>query len=638
MRRRPSGRMAQADSEELTVTPQNVSEMARAFSDGELNSGEIETLNEQLDADPALKRAFEKRCQVLGLVAGSVGSMQISNDFDQKASGRLDRRNKVMREREAQGLKTSARDISTTGLGIDSISPEEEEGEPVAAAGGFMDSLSAQFGSAPWWIISGAFHALLILLVFLIGMVVMQAKQEDLVIVTNLEKQEKPPEPEKKLERDIIEKPIPVVTENEVVTDQQPIVTHEVVEFAEQVETDNDSDAHDTKGEDGISDIWLGGQGTVGSIGVGGGGRAGAFGRPNGAGGRMRRAVAGGGGKATESAVDKALEWLAKHQEPDGHWDTKKYEGSHEVDPGVTALALLAFLGAGHTEKVGKYKDNVQRAVNWIISKQEADGSIGKAYKEFWHPGYAYHHSMCGLALAEAAAMARVPATVQAATKAIQYTQDIHQAGDGQSEKQAWRYHQKDKEGDASVSGWFVMQLKSAKIAGLPVDPASFEGALKWYDSIEVKENNNGPYGGGKFPYQKGKKVALNTTAIGILCNLFLGRKADELQGGAEYLAQNLPTWDPKLGQGGVNQSCFPMYYTYYGTLTMFQMGGHYWKQWNESLKTMLLPKQRVGGDEDGSWDPMGGADDKMGGRVYMTATGALCLEVYYRYMPIVKH
>ncbi|MCK6508262.1 hypothetical protein L6R53_33705, partial [Myxococcota bacterium] len=195
--------------------------------------------------------------------------------------------------------------------------------------------------------------------------------------------------PEKKLERDIIEKPIPIVQESEVVSDQQPIDTHEVVEFAEQVETDNDSDAKDSKGEDGISDIWLGGQGTVGSIGVGGGGRAGAFGRPNGAGGRLRRAVAGGGGKATESSVDAALAWLARHQEKDGSWDCDKYldnkatrwgyqaSFSAKYDPGITGLALLAFLGAGHTEKIGKYKGNVQKGIAWIIAQQAADGSIG---------------------------------------------------------------------------------------------------------------------------------------------------------------------------------------------------------------------------------------------------------------------
>ncbi|MCK6472841.1 MAG: zf-HC2 domain-containing protein [Planctomycetes bacterium] len=598
----------------------------RPFLDGELPEDEARALEAHVAACTACRNEFKAREEIIAMLGRTYGKKRISDEFDTSAN------RKMLAKKATSGpfsVSTGPRDQ------VD----EEEDGALEPAGGGLLESLSAQFGAAPWWIISGAFHALLILLVFLIGMVVMQAKQQDVVIVTDLQKQEPPPEPEKQLERTIIEKPVPVV-ENELVTDQQPIVTHEVVEFAEQIETDNDSDAHDSKGEDGISDIWLGGQGTVGALGVGGGGRAGAFGRPGGAGGRLQRAVKGGGGKATESAVDKALEWLAKHQEADGHWDTKKYEGRINADAGLTGLALLAFLGAGHTEKVGKYKDNVQRAVAWIVSKQEADGQIGKGYDEFWdHGGMSpYHHAICGLALAEASAMGRVPATRAAAQKALEYSTEIHQQGEGQSEKGAWRYERKSKSTDASVSGWFVMQLKSAKVAGLAVNPASFEGAMKFFDQIEVKDKV-GEYGGGRFPYtvdgNGAKGVMLNPTAIGILCNLFLGRDPNRLLGGAEYLLQNLPKWDPKMGQG--NGGSWPMYYTYYGTLAMFQLGGHYWTQWNEAMKNMLLPNQRKGGDEDGSWDPMGGMGDQLGGRVYMTAVSALCLEVYYRYLPITR-
>jgi hypothetical protein len=373
-----------------------------------------------------------------------------------------------------------------------------------------------------------------------------------------------------------------------------------------------------------------GGDGT--GTGVQSGSGHGSFGTRNG-GGRRLMVKRHGGSQETETAVGKALEWLAYHQEADGHWDVKKFGGAGDVDAGITGIALLAFLGAGNSERIGQYKDNVKRAVAWIISQQEPDGSIGKKYKEHWHPGYAYHHAICGLALAEAAGMARVPSTNEAAQKAIDYTTEKHQRGEG-SERFAWRYLPKT-DADASVSGWFVMQLKSAKMAGLKVDPASFEGALKFYDSIEIKKDYNG-YPGGRFPYHDGGAM-LNPSAIGTLCNLFLGRKADDLRGGAEYLNDNQPKWgDPNLGLG--NGGGFPMYYAYYGTLTQFQMGGDYWKKWNASIKSMLVPNQHKGGDEDGSWDPIGGKDDGLGGRVYMTAMGALCLEVYYRYQLLNAH
>ena len=72
-------------------------------------------------------------------------------------------------------------------------------------------------------------------------------------------------------------------------------------------------------------------------------------------------------------------------------------------------------------------------------------------------------------------------------------------------------------------------------------------------------------------------------------------------------------------------------------------MGGDTWKAWNAGLKPTLLDNQRKGGpmdgseqDVDGSWDYEGDPyGKKKCGRVYTTALGALCLEVYYRYLPM---
>jgi hypothetical protein len=111
----------------------------------------------------------------------------------------------------------------------------------------------------------------------------------------------------------------------------------------------------------------------------------------------------------------------------------------------------------------------------------------------------------------------------------------------------------------------------------------------------------------------------------------FLGMKRDELQGGVEYF----------IKEGGVPRAEHPeFYYWYYATLCCFQQGGDIWKKWNEGLKAALVPTQRKDGDHDGSWDPKGfsveGAE-QWGGRVFTTAMGALCLEVYYRYLPLYR-
>ena len=91
----------------------------------------------------------------------------------------------------------------------------------------------------------------------------------------------------------------------------------------------------------------------------------------------------------------------------------------------------------------------------------------------------------------------------------------------------------------------------------------------------------------------------------------------------ATLLLEQLP------GNGPAN-----LYYWYYGTLAMFQLQGDYWQQWNEALRTQLLASQRTAGALAGSWDPdavWGG----YGGRIYSTSLSTLCLEVYYRYLPL---
>jgi hypothetical protein len=187
------------------------------------------------------------------------------------------------------------------------------------------------------------------------------------------------------------------------------------------------------------------------------------------------------------------------------------------------------------------------------------------------------------------------------------------------------------------VTGWFVMQLKSAKVAGLQVDPVGFQGAENWLNSVEYEKHKPDiPYSGGKFRYQPNGHTGQSITSVGMLSRLFLGASPDTLGGGEKYLLEDPPAWKAssggKHGAGGGHA----MYYWYYGTLAMFQIGKDSWKQWNQSLKGALLPNQCVGGADDGSWPPLA-TEGVRGGRVLCTALGALSLEVYYRYLPMYR-
>ena len=220
-------------------------------------------------------------------------------------------------------------------------------------------------------------------------------------------------------------------------------------------------------------------------------------------------------------------------------------------------------------------------------------------------------------------------ASSAAAQKAVNYCTEKHQGGEA-SDKGAWRYGPKEA-GDLSVSGWFTMAIKSAKVAGLHVNPASFDGMIKFLDSVEKKDGGTGNgYGpASRYEYMPGQPhegTQHRLTMIGNLARQFMGWKKEDLQASVDWAVNKggVPSW-------GANGETCDLYYWYYGTLCVFQQGGDLWKKWNEGMMPSLVNNQCKVGDDTGSWNPVGDYSTEWG-RVGQTALSALCLEVYYRY------
>lgn len=328
-------------------------------------------------------------------------------------------------------------------------------------------------------------------------------------------------------------------------------------------------------------------------------------------------------GYRRSTSESSSLKWLASHQDTDGHWDAVKHGAAHKNDTAVTALALLAFLGAGNSEKVGGFKENVQRGVAWLASKQSADGSIQNATDDgATHRKLGYPHAIATNALVEAAGLARIPATRAAAQKAIDYCTQTHQSDNG-----GWRYSA-GSAGDLSVTAWYIMALKSAKIAGLKVPPSSFDAAIQFLDSVEVQSTDATgiPVSHYKYmPDDEHAQSAHRLTAIGILMRSLLGWKRDDLKSSIEWFVEKGGV--PKSGAGA------DLYYWYYGTMCCFPQGGEVWTKWENGLVKTLSESQRRSGADAGSWDPAGEYSNEWG-RVGQTALSVLCLEIWHRYMP----
>ncbi len=325
-----------------------------------------------------------------------------------------------------------------------------------------------------------------------------------------------------------------------------------------------------------------------------------------------------GGNAITQAAVEAGLKWLAKRQAKDGSWSLvgPYSDGARDENKmAATAMALLAFQGNGNTHQKGDYRKNVALGWKWLLAQQTADGNF------FLSGGYShrfYTEGQCTIALCEIYGMSKDERFREPAERAVRYCVR------SQGTEGGWRYWPK-QESDVSVTGWILMALQSARMAGLEVPSETLERADRFLDSVAVA-------GGSRYPYRKGQLESIVMTAEGLLCRQYLGWKRDDprLVEGVEWLVRPENLIDYR-GRRDV-------YYWYYATQTLHHMEGDYWRRWNEVMRQAVPEQQVKTGREAGSWDPIKPRRDIYshdGGRLYVTCLSIYMLEVYYRHLPI---
>jgi hypothetical protein len=348
-----------------------------------------------------------------------------------------------------------------------------------------------------------------------------------------------------------------------------------------------------------------------------------------------------GASPASEESVARALDWLARHQDADGRWNAGTRRASDggrvrgdasftahcpegdvcegecfywEADTAMTGLALLAYLGAGHTHRGGPHATTVERGMTFLLRIQKPDGDLRGASVNVG----IYCHAMAALALCEAYALTGDERLREPVERAVTFLLKARTA-DGL----AWRYQPGDRfGGDTSILGWAVMVLKSAKEVGVSVPEDARRGALTWLEMVSRGKS------GGLAVYRPsgGYEVTPTMTAEAWACRQFfgVGGPGPASEEAAAFLMLHGPDRDP-----------FNLYYWYYATLAMYQHGGENWTRWNARVRDQLVRRQERGSHADGSWDPRLCKDkhDSLGGRVYTTALAVLTLEVYYRYL-----
>jgi hypothetical protein len=344
--------------------------------------------------------------------------------------------------------------------------------------------------------------------------------------------------------------------------------------------------------------------------------------------------VAGGGGNSnTERAVRAALAWLATAQEDDGRWDPRRHGAGQErftlgqdrggagakADTGITGLALLAFLGDGHSHREGPYSTEVARGLDYLRRVQKQNGNLCGDAELF---AQMYCHSMASFAVGEAYALTQDKRLEPIARAAVNYALSIQHPTDG-----GWRYRPGDT-GDTSQLGWQVMALKSGELAELTVPETTWTRVGRFLRRVE-----RGQHGGLAVYRPEEALPSRPMTAEALYCRqLVTGRADGALSPAGLNEALNSLLKDPPSHRE-IN-----LYYWYYATLALHRaqsaspQAAAAWRQWNEALTATLLSTQ----NQDGSW-PTTCIWGGYGGRVYTTSLAAMCLEVYYRYSPTVE-
>ncbi len=534
---------------------------------------------------------------------------------------------------------------------------------PIGETGEDLTALA----SVPWIAIALAIHVILLVIAYFIGTGGV-ARQDIQVLQTQRQQIAEPPPPEQKPEEEVEfpkdEQEQPDPTEDERITEDAEDEVNEDPDnkpnedLAENPNDDpSDNESPHPNRDSTTSAVGLGG-------GIGGGG-----GRGGGGGFAHRRARGGGGNPKTEGRMQAALEWLKDHQNPEGYWSATTFSADstrtnaqktfniEHVDPGnangdkgweltadvgLTGLALLAFVGAGYDHKDGEYRTTCRLAIQYLRKRQDNDGCFGP--KEDDH--FVYNHAICAMAIAEAYGLTFDPVLKPMADKGIDF---ILRA---QNPDLGWRYGVQPGMNDSSVTGWMVLALKSAKMAGLEFDTTkSYASAAEWFKLVTVDVNGY-PKTGYDTPGSDNARLRTagdyennpSMDAIYVMSMLFMD-KADLNDKTIKSLSRvcieknYLPSWE-------LNKIDY--YYWYYASLALFQVGGNVWKTWEDAMVKTLLDHQRGWHkldqekgltskellDEHGSWDSVD-AWGPAGGRVYATAINCLTLQVYYRYLRV---
>jgi hypothetical protein len=351
-----------------------------------------------------------------------------------------------------------------------------------------------------------------------------------------------------------------------------------------------------------------------------------------------------------ERAIDRGLAWLAKQQEPDGSFSPlpakpRNPASTADARTAVTALATLAFLGAGHGLRRGPYRDKLRASVEWLMDKAQVrrTGARDDGYISFTgdNTSKMHGHGFATLALAEAYATAADSGPSGSGRRRASHQQDfsrrlkesIQAAVDciirSQSLTGGWGYTpdsggHTDHEGSVTVC--CVQALLSASNRGFKVPQRNIDLARNYMKKSQADS------GGFRYTLKKVTRGvredpmsfswALAGAGVTSLLGLAEFDRRIALDRGLKYMQKKEPR--PRIGV-----TPYFFYGSFYATQAFHFDGGERWERYWMPMRSQIIGRQEA----NGSWIGKDTVSDL--GPVYPTALCLLSLEVPIGYLSV---
>lgn len=345
---------------------------------------------------------------------------------------------------------------------------------------------------------------------------------------------------------------------------------------------------------------------------------------------------------ASQAALERGLEWLARNQGSEGNWESN--------DLGLVGLGALAFMAAGHGPGRGRYGQNVQKALDYVITNAKPSGllNISNAQRDM------YNHGLSTFVLGQAHGMSTYPDrrfndSLDRALRLIANTQCEDGGWDYQARRQQ-RGH------DLSLAVMQAKALRSAVDSGLEVPPEvinlAIQSVREHYSPRDGRRNaseSEQQRQPGQFTYTKGGgggTVAM--AAAGVVCLQEFGQYDDwRIPKNMEFITEQIKLLPKSPHRDGTMP--FDAYTLYYVGQALYQVGGEDWNECYPRLRDYLTGSQIIDAStptRHGQWRDQGakihgkGGGGRVGGKpgeLFGTSVGCFILAIPNRYLPILQ-